>query len=488
MTVRDDAQREFRSQPIVKSKEKKSKKKRGVRRPRSRSADDDVQQQPVPQAPVPLHPCHSTPGRSTLASLPEKLYLNMDVLQIILEFLATISWLLECRRVCSAWGDATVNAVEFLNGKNRTSIEANLIVKEESQAANKELVCAAMVLFGPWLCVLSVQPQFAPRLPWRLLSAMPNLETLEWQVNLEGCAELKLPSQLKTLGDRIFTGRDDTTIDRVVFPVGMQKIGLKCFEGFASLRHVEVPASVETIGDDFLVASAVERVDFDHERSALRSVGSFFMADTPIRQVVLPSSVREVGEHLFSSCLHLHSVALPPTTFIPRCALKSCLSLARVTIPQSCISIGDRFAFGATNLERIDFEPVAVLSSVGNEFASGTRIRSIALPPSLTSLGSMFLSDCRRLTAVDLPDSITSLGDSCLEDCVSLQSVKFPAGLVVAGDFLLTGCSSLQSMTLPHPTVLNIRLHLSAAFFFPPPGFKIIHSPPPPSKSADSEI
>ena len=74
-------------------------------------------------------------------------------------------------------------------------------------------------------------------------------------------------------------------------------------------------------------------------------------------------------------------------------------------------------------------------------------IKSITLPPALTSICDSAFLECSSLTSITIPNSVTSIGDYAFSDCSSLTSITIPNSVTSIGDEAFRGCSSLTSIT-----------------------------------------
>jgi hypothetical protein len=138
------------------------------------------------------------------------------------------------------------------------------------------------------------------------------------------------------------------------------------------------------------------------------------------------------------------------------------------------------------------------ITSIGNLAFSGcTNLTSIAIPAGITSIGNLVFAGCITLTSIDvdqnnmsysslsgvlydkkqtaiiqypatkkgaftLPASVTSIGDSAFYDGTGLTSITIPEGVTTIRDNAFNGCTGLTSIIIP-ASVTTIGRN---AFFF----------------------
>ena len=91
--------------------------------------------------------------------------------------------------------------------------------------------------------------------------------------------------------------------------------------------------------------------------------------------------------------------------------------------------------------------PVKIIKD--HAFRYQTRLKSITLPDSVTSIGNSAFYGCSGLTSITIPDRVTSIGEGAFSGCTGLTSITIPDRVTSIGEGAFSGCSSLESITIP---------------------------------------
>ena len=134
-------------------------------------------------------------------------------------------------------------------------------------------------------------------------------------------------------------------------------------------------------------------------------------------------------------------------TYIGGSAFSDCSRLASIEIPSSVTSIADRVFYGCSSLTSVEI-PSSV-TDIGNyAFCLCSRLASIEIPSSVTSIADGVFYGCSSLTSVEIPSSVMSIGSSAFKNCSNLASVDMLSVTSIGNDAFLH-CSSLTSVDMP---------------------------------------
>ena len=190
--------------------------------------------------------------------------------------------------------------------------------------------------------------------------------------------------------------QNNTKITKVVIPDTVRFINGNAFRGCSKLESVNIPELVTTL-----------------------SGYAMFMDCTSLKSIVIPNSVKELGQSIFDGCTSLESVVLSnQITKIPSQAFLDCKSLTEVTLPASVTSI-EGYGFGnCSSLSKIEI--LGTLKSIGYSAFSGCSMQEFVIPATVTSVGSGAFSSCDNLESVIIPASVTSMSYGVFRGCEKL--------------------------------------------------------------------
>lgn len=119
-------------------------------------------------------------------------------------------------------------------------------------------------------------------------------------------------------------------------------------------------------------------------------------------EVVIPDSVKIIGDSAFSGCKGITSVVIPDSVQeIGLWAFYECKALPHITIPDSVQKIGQ------------------------SAFEGCTALAAVVIPDSVKEIRSKAFAECISLTAIVIPASVQRIGIEAFYNCKSLRTVEF---------------------------------------------------------------
>jgi hypothetical protein len=131
-----------------------------------------------------------------------------------------------------------------------------------------------------------------------------------------------------------------------------------------------------------------------------------------------------------------------------RSFLSDSTKIKEIAIPQGVTSIGAWAFDGCSSLTSITI-PEGVTSIGYGTFYGCSSLTSITIPQSVTSIGEEAFRECSSLISINIPEGVTSIGQWTFACCSSLTSITIPEGVTSIGYVSFLSCFSLTSIHLP---------------------------------------
>lgn len=125
--------------------------------------------------------------------------------------------------------------------------------------------------------------------------------------------------------------------------------------------------------------------------------------------------------------------------------------VSSVFIPATVTSIG-RLAFRCCkSLATVTFAEGSHLKSIGVSAFSGTdsahpRFKEIQIPNSVETISTNAFQNCQDLESITLPASLETIESSAFSSCRKLSEIRLPASLKAIQSYVFDGCSSLETV------------------------------------------
>ena len=125
----------------------------------------------------------------------------------------------------------------------------------------------------------------------------------------------------------------------------------------------------------------------------------------------------------------------------------ACDGMASIAIPNSITTIGTDVFSGCNGLTSVTI-PNSVTSIGAYAFSGCNGLTSVIIPNSVTSIGISAFSGCSSIESVVMPNNITSISNNMFEKCSSLKSIAIPYGVKNIGSRAFRECTALTSVTI----------------------------------------
>ncbi len=266
--------------------------------------------------------------------------------------------------------------------------------------------------------------------------------TAPWTEYKEQISEIYLDDGITSIGDHAFFKLEK--IKEVIIPEGVTSIGEMAFYHCHGLTDITIPASLKTVGSEaFSIDALCEpnriyisdlaawcAIDFSSDTSNpcahAWASSTLYLNGQPVTELVIPESVTELKQFVFSGVENIKSVKLHDgIQIIGKMAFSSCTNLESINLPDSITSIGN----GA--------------------FEDCSELDNVILPDGITAIEGYTFYGCRSLSSIVIPDSVKSIGYWAFDTCDSLESLILPEGLETIANNAFYNCSKLNEIIIP---------------------------------------
>ncbi len=218
------------------------------------------------------------------------------------------------------------------------------------------------------------------------------------------------------------------------------------------LRRIILPERLEEIGERaFAYAIDLKDINFPSSLKAIKRRCFSDCISLSVNPLVISEGVEEIGYMAFVNCKSLTGKVILPTTLkkISDGAFFS-TKISECNFPDGLQEIGDG-AFYATRLKEAIL-PNSCQSFPGSDhFALNYELEKVRFPDGLKQIPGSFVDNCTVLKEfiMENPNTIEEIGERAFWQCGSLQGLPLFSNLKTIGTYGLFYCKGLKSICFP---------------------------------------
>ncbi len=257
-------------------------------------------------------------------------------------------------------------------------------------------------------------------------------------------------SQLVEIGERAMAALfnvESIDISRCQF---LTTIGEKAFSENTSLKQMEIPASVTSMGDAvFYKSSSIQFIKLNNSFEKLPN--ETFSSCSRLQNVTFTSAstIKTIGKKAFSGTAITKFPTLVNLETIEEDAFNACMSLDTITFPNKLKSIGVGAFNNCSSVSSIIF-PNGLTEITERSFNRCENLQSIDLSNTqVTTIARTAFMGCSSVVEIEFPSTLKRIEEKAFSGLVKLETLEFPKGLEYIGYAAFDNYSALYKVFIP---------------------------------------
>ena len=270
--------------------------------------------------------------------------------------------------------------------------------------------------------------------------------------------DLLIPNTVTAIAMNTFANCTGLTSVRFEEGSVLTQISDEAFYKCSNLKSIILPDSLTNLGETVFSYSGLEYIVIPEGITTIKR--EMFEYCSSLTDVQLPSTITTIEKYGFSFCNSLENINLPEgLTSIDAFAFRYCESLTTLYFPSTISFIGGNIlgteagAFeSCKNLTTVIFAKDCQLATIGESaFKSCSNLSTFVLPNAVTTIKAYAFSGCTSLVNISIPNSLKTLGNCAFNYCTALQTIEFEKNsiLTTIGYGAFYNCTNLESISIP---------------------------------------
>ena len=275
-----------------------------------------------------------------------------------------------------------------------------------------------------------------------------NLETYNIYTNKDFKTDLKTVSYISTPLSEVEQNKNNNIIyknaildyklslENLISNTNICSIVDKCFKDYETLQSIVLPYSITKLGNNcFTGCKNLTSVDLS-----------------------LCVELKELPDYCFAECFKLLNIILPYSiTKLCESCFEGCINLINVNLHKNIIELGDYCFRYCPNLRNINLDVCENLTELPKLcFAECYELKNIILPNNVTKLGSNCFNSCTNLSNINL-DNIIKLSNHCFAGCKNLTNLNIENCLKF-GKYCFVYCENLQDLEILNKATIGSKV------------------------------
>ena len=259
--------------------------------------------------------------------------------------------------------------------------------------------------------------------------------------------KVTIADSVSSLGERAFFSC--AALESVTLGKGLSSISVSTFEACPALSEITVPDNIKSIGSSaFYNCSALKSITLGN---GLNAIGHSAFTNTAFAadESNWANGALYLGKYLISvkpEVSEALTVKDGTELIADQAAVRA--KISALVLPSSLKYIGNDAFVACNGIKSVDI-PEGVVSIGSGAFSSCDGLTEVSLPDTLTSIGSYAFYHCSALSGITIPEGITAISDQAFNECASLKTVNLPSKLTTIGTYSFANCTSLVTITFP---------------------------------------